>query len=110
MLWRTWPVLLAVLLLASPASAQRVQGCVTAKANRLGSGHLDRRFIDIYFKDAAQSGVYLKIAAPLSLYVVAERGPWLQLAGSPSSPFKPGEVLGWVRRADVDDQALRNCH
>jgi hypothetical protein len=105
-----WLVLLAVLLLASPAYAQKVQGCVTPKAKRLASGNLDRKFIDIYFKDSEQNGVYLKIASPLSLYVVAEHGPWLQLAGSPSSPFKPGEVLGWVRRADVEDQDLRNCN
>jgi hypothetical protein len=54
--------------------------------------------------------VYVKIAAPLSLYVVAEEGPWLKVTGSPSSPFKSGEELGWVKRSDVDPQALRNCN
>jgi hypothetical protein len=110
MLVRTWLGLLLTLLLIGPASAQKVSGCVTPKAKKLPDGHLDRRFIDIYFKASEQSGVYLKIAAPLSLYVVEEQGPWLKVAGSPSSPFKPGEELGWVKESDVIPQGLRNCN
>jgi len=110
MLLRTWCVLLAALLLVSSASAQNVRGCVTPKAKTLPNGYLDRKFINIYFKKSEKDGVYVKIAAPLSLYVVTEEGSWLKVIGSPSSPFKPGEELGWVKRSDVDPQALRSCN
>jgi hypothetical protein len=110
MLMRVRLVLLMSLLMVSSTAAQPVQGCVTPKAKTLPNGHLDRQFINIFFRASDKGGVYLKIAAPLSLYVVEERGGWLRVTGSPSSPFKTGEALGWVKRPDVDDQALRNCN
>jgi hypothetical protein len=91
---RTLLTLLACLLMASTAAAQHVQGCVTPKAKTLPNGSLDRQFINIYFHKSEKGGVYVKIAAPLSLYVAAEEGAWLKVTGSPSSPFKPGEELG----------------
>lgn len=100
---------IATLFVSSPRAAD-VRGCVTPKAKTLPNGNLDRQFVNIYFEPSSDSGVYLKIAAPLSVYVVEEKGPWLKVIGSPSSPFKEDEELGWVRKTDVDQIALRNCN
>jgi len=30
--------------------------------------------------------------------------------GTTGSPFKEDEELGWVKKSDVQDQHMRNCH
>ena len=102
-------VLVLTSALIQPAAAFDIAGCVTPKAKILANGNLARRFISIYLEPGRRP-IYVRIAAPLSLYVVEEKGAWLKVAGSPSSPFKDGQELGWVKRSDVNDQALRNCN
>jgi len=100
---------LTLMLLVSSASAMEVQGCVTPKSSRLPNGNLELRFIEVFNKPGGRP-IYVRVAAPLSLYVIGEQRGWLRLGGSPSSPFKDGLAVGWVRRSDVQDQALRNCN
>ena len=102
-------VLVLTSALVQPAAALNIAGCVTPKAKILADGNLERRFINIYL-EPGRSPIYVRIAAPLSLYVVEKKGAWLKVAGSPSSPFKENEELGWVKRSDVKEQALRNCN
>ena len=99
----------ALAAFAQPAAALDIAACVIPKTRVLPSGNLERRFISVYIKPGGRP-IYLKIAAPMSLYVVEENGAWLRLAGSPSSPFKEGEEIGWVKRSEVREQPMRNCN
>ena len=103
-------VLRALFAIALSMPLVGASACVTPKAGVLANGNLDRQFINIYFKPAETSGVYLKFAAPVTLAVVKSSGTWLEVAGTPDSPFKNGEVLGWVKKSDVTPQDLRNCN
>ena len=101
--------LMAMLMLIRSAAALEIAGCVTPKTRVLPSGNLELHFISVYTKPQGRP-IYVKIAAPMSLYILEEKGSWLELGGSPSSPFKEGEVIGWVKRSEVRDLALRNCN
>jgi hypothetical protein len=97
-------------VLICEAGAADIPGCVTPKSKVLREGgRLEQRFISVYDKPAGRP-IYVRIAAPLSVYVMGEDCDWLRIAGSPSSPFKNSEELGWVRRSEVEQQGLRNCN
>ena len=87
----------AMLMLGHSAAALEFVGCVSPKTRVMSNGNLELRFISVYGKPQGRP-IDVKIAAPMSLYVLQERGAWLELGGSPSSPFKEGQTIGWVKR------------
>jgi len=103
-------IIMVSLFVSSVCLAQDIIGCICPKAKIKSDGNLDRIFINIYFKPSENSGVYIKIAAPLTLTVVERQGNWLKVVGTTGSPFKEDEELGWVKKSDVQDQHMRNCH
>ena len=100
---------LFALALALFSSIAFAGDCVIPKAKTLPTGNLDRKFINIHFKPDPASGIFVKVAAPVGFEVVGEEGGWWQVAGVPNSPFKNGEVLGWIRKSEVNSQPWRNC-
>jgi hypothetical protein len=98
---------------AAPASAEDRLRCVTPMATTTGNGALHRRFINVYTQPSRSSTIMsYTIAAPLSLWVVAESGGFSRVTTGDSMaewPFKPRTTLGWVRNSDVEDEPFRNC-
>ena len=102
---------------AFPPAAQaqqrlQVTGCVTPRAiNDPIAKRLVGKFIDVYDRpDPNAHPIWIKIGPPMPLAVVGRSGPFLQVAGTPSSPFREGEPIGWVKQSDVQPQDLRNCN
>ena len=108
--------LAAALLLPIAAAADQFQslGCSTPKATIDPKTHdLNRTWVSVYTKPSSSASVYsFKIASPLPLWVVANSGAFTRVAtgdGMDGWPFKPHTILGWVRKSDLEDQAIRNC-
>jgi hypothetical protein len=97
---------------AVPARAEDRIRCVTPKAT-IGHGALNRTWINVYTKPSPSATIMsYTIAAPLSLWVVAESGGFSRVMTGDSMaewPFKPRTTLGWVRTSDVQDEPFRNC-
>jgi hypothetical protein len=113
---RTVCVLLVWLMIAGaavPASAENRLRCVTPVATTTGKGALHRTWINVYTKPSRSSTIMsYTIAAPPSLWVVAESGGFSRVTTGDSTagwPFKARTTLGWVRNSDVEDEPFRNC-
>lgn len=107
-------LVLVLVLTRAAARSERVLGCATPKAMVDAKTHrLDRRWIAVYETPSPRGPrLGFTIAAPLSLWVIAESGGFSRVRTSDTSggwPFKPHTVLGWVRTSDIEDQAIRNC-
>ena len=104
--------LVATVFAASAAQAVDVGACVTPKAHVDPATHrLVGKFIDVF--ETTKPGalpIWVKVAAPMPLRVVAVDGKYLQVEGGRDSPFKDDAPFGWVRAADVQGQDLRNCN
>lgn len=109
--------LLLALALTPPATAVQPApylGCVTPKATVARATHqLRRAWINVYTTSSASATVMsYMIASPLPLWIAGESGSFYKVASGSSMggwPFKPQTVLGWVRKSDVQAQAIRNC-
>src|ERR1700676_4815829 len=97
---------------ASPAVSQDIGSCVTPSSSvDHATGRLIQKFIDVFANPRPGSRpIYIKLAAPMPLRVVARDGAFLQIAGGADSPFKRDQPIGWIRASDVEGQALRNCN
>ena len=106
-------VCLMIVGAAVPASAEDRLRCVTPTATTNGRGALRRTWINVYTKPSRSATIMsYTIAAPLSLWVVAESGGFSSVTTGDSMtewPFKPRTTLGWVRNSDVEDEPFRNC-
>src|SRR4051794_12298701 len=86
--------------------------CATPKTSVDPSTHnLIQRFIDVYGKpDSGARPIWLKLSAPMALLVLSSSGNFSQIAGTPDSPLKEGQPIGWVKTVDLQAQDLRNCN
>ena len=88
-----------------------VNSCVTPKAKRDAKNHrLVQIFVDVFARpDPKAKPIYIRLASPMPLGVVAKEAGFLEIVGVPGSPFKDGHEIGWVRSSDVREQDYRNC-
>jgi hypothetical protein len=87
--------------------------CATPVATTTANGALHRTWINVYTKASHTATIMsFTIAAPLSLWVVAESGGFSRVTTGDSTagwPFRPRAPLGWVRTSEIEDEPIRNC-